>query len=99
MNLNLSWELNIQDVEQSIETLESSWGYSNSWSWISTEIIFVWLVISTFGFIYYRYWKNNKNLMATFCGIWLMVFPYFVYNLTYIIIIAIILCILPFILK
>lgn len=62
--------------------------------------VIIWMsVFSLFGFVYWGYGRKQQNDVAFYSGITLMIYPYFVYNLYYLIPIGIILIILPFIIK
>ena len=54
---------------------------------------------SIIGFGYFLYGKKSANYVFLICGIILMVFPYFVSNLTYVIIIGIIFSLIPLIIR
>jgi len=56
-------------------------------------------LISTIGFSYFMYGKKNGYVVALISGLLLMVFPYFVHDMVWMICIALGLCILPFFLR
>jgi hypothetical protein len=57
------------------------------------------LVIGTIGFAYFIYGKNTTEYVYIVVGLILMIYPYFIQNLTYTIVLGIIFCISPFIIK
>ncbi|AHB41129.1 hypothetical protein P148_SR1C00001G0322 [candidate division SR1 bacterium RAAC1_SR1_1] len=65
----------------------------------SGETLIASFIISTIGFAYFIYGKKTGKIISLICGILLMGFPYFVYNITYMIIITVILCGIPFFVK
>lgn len=62
-------------------------------------VLFFSIVISSVGLAYFIYGKKNYEVLYMFVGVGLMVYPYFIWNLLFSVIIGIILCALPFILK
>lgn len=61
--------------------------------------LFFSIVISSVGFAYFIYGKRNSELVYMVDGVAMMLYPYFVGNLLISVIIGIVLCTLPFILK
>ena len=61
--------------------------------------IVVIIFFSIIGFGYFLYGKKSANYVFLICGIILMVFPYFVSNLTYLIIIGIAFSLIPLIIR
>ncbi|MEF2176179.1 MAG: hypothetical protein V3575_06955 [Candidatus Absconditabacteria bacterium] len=55
--------------------------------------------ISIIGFAYFRYGKLQNTFVPMICGVVMMIFPYFVYDLKSILIITSVLIIIPFIIK
>ena len=67
--------------------------------WLSTGYIIATFIVSTIWFSYFIYGKKNWNTISLMSGLILMFFPYLIHDIKYIILIAVILCILPFILN
>ena len=57
------------------------------------------IFFSIIGFGYFLYGKKSANYIFLICGIILMVFPYFISNLTYLIIIGVVVSLIPLIIK
>ena len=57
------------------------------------------ICFSIVGFGYFLYGKKSTNYLFVICGIILMVFPYFVSNPTYLIIIGVVVSLIPLIIK
>ncbi len=57
------------------------------------------IFFSIIGFGYFLYGKKSANYIFLICGIILMVFPYFVSNPTYLIIIGVVVSLIPLIIK
>jgi hypothetical protein len=57
------------------------------------------IFFSIVGFGYFLYGKKSTNYLFVICGIILMVFPYFVSNPTYLIIIGVGVSLIPLIIK
>ena len=57
------------------------------------------IFFSIIGFGYFLYGKKSANYVFLICGIILMVFPYFVSNLAYLIIIGIVFSLIPLIIR
>lgn len=53
-------------------------------------------IISTIGFSYFIYGKKQGHTMALISGLLLMLYPYFVYDIRYMIAIGMLFCIIPF---
>jgi hypothetical protein len=64
-----------------------------------TNIMLSSIIFGSIGMWYFIYWKKDHKIVALISGIILMIYPYFVTNIYYSIIIWIILMILPFYLK
>jgi hypothetical protein len=57
------------------------------------------ICFSIVGFGYFLYGKKSSNYLFLICGIILMVFPYFVSNPAYLIIIGVVASLIPLIIK
>ena len=57
------------------------------------------IFFSIIGFGYFLYGKKSANYVFLICGIILMVFPYFVSNLAYLVIIGIVFSLIPLIIR
>ncbi len=64
-----------------------------------TNLLLIWLLFSSVGMWYFIYWKKDQNYIALTSWIILMVFPYFITNIYYLIILWVIFLIIPFIIK
>ena len=64
-----------------------------------TNILYTSLIFSSFWIWYFIYWKKAWKLIPLISGIILMIYPYFITNVYYSIIIWVILIILPFFIK
>jgi len=65
----------------------------------TTTQMFLSVIVSSFGLAYFVYGKRQKKLVPTFCGIALMVYPYFVANLFLYFAIALVCLALPFLVR
>lgn len=65
----------------------------------NTNLLIIWLLFSSIGMWYFIYWKKDQNYIALTSWIILMIFPYFITNIYYLIILWIIFLIIPFIIK
>jgi len=63
----------------------------------TTTLLFLSVIVSSFGLAYFVYGKKQKRLMPTLVGIGMMVYPYFVKNLYLFLAIFVVGLILPFI--
>jgi len=60
----------------------------------------VWgVVFGAVGFAYFIYGKKQAMFVLLFCGIGLMVFPYFVSNTVLLLMIGLVLSVLPYLLR
>ena len=57
------------------------------------------LVFGSFGLGYFIYGKKQKALVPLFCGIALMVFPYFVANMVALVVIGVALLVVPYFIR
>ena len=57
------------------------------------------IFFSIIGFGYFLYGKKSANYVFLICGIILMVFPYFISNLAYLIIIGVAFSLMPLIIR
>ena len=57
------------------------------------------IFFSIIGFGYFLYGKKSANYVFLICGIILMVFPYFISNTAYLIIIGIVVSVIPLLIK
>ena len=86
----------LDDFRESIADkglVDSSMGHAPVYGIVA--IIF----FSIIGFGYFLYGKKSTNYVFLICGIILMIFPYFVSNITYVIIIGIVISLIPLIIK
>lgn len=61
--------------------------------------IVVIIFFSIIGLGYFLYGKKSANYVFLICGIILMIFPYFISNITYLIIVGIVISLIPLIIK
>jgi hypothetical protein len=66
---------------------------------IDTNLLFAWIIFGAFGMWYFVYGKQNSKVIALLSGIALMIFPYFVTNIYYVVAIWLFLIVLPFIIR
>jgi hypothetical protein len=60
----------------------------------------IWgFIFGTIGLAYFIYGKKQQRFVAMFCGLGLMIFPYFVSQNVLLILIGVVLSALPFIFK
>ncbi|MEB3754027.1 amino acid transport protein [Acinetobacter sp. MD2(2019)] len=62
---------------------------------MNTTSLLLGLVFSSIGFGYFLYGKKQKVVVPLICGFGLMIFPYFIENITLMSIIGLLLCISP----
>jgi len=79
--------------------LEKNGGAGNIVAGFDMWSIFASIVFGIIGIIYFRRGKNEAEFTRIFTGIALMIFPYFVSGLIYIILAGVLLCFVPSILK
>jgi len=85
-----------QDISK---VIEENTGNGGMFEWLTMWWLIAWFFISFLGLVYFGYGKKNWKLVALFCWIIMMVYPYFVYKLLYLILIGVVLCVLPFVIK
>jgi len=61
--------------------------------------IFLDLFVGSLGFAYFIYGKKQRVLIPTLCGVVLMAYPYFVQRMLIYIPVALLLSILPFLIR
>ncbi|ORJ61579.1 hypothetical protein [Geothermobacter hydrogeniphilus] len=61
--------------------------------------IFLDLFVGSLGFAYFIYGKKQRVLIPTLCGVSLMAYPYFVQRMLIYIPVALLLAILPFLIR
>jgi hypothetical protein len=67
---------------------------------MNSEASLVWgILFGSFGLAYFMYGKKQKKIIPLLCGLGLMLFPYFVTNVTLIVIIGILLVVMPWFIK
>ncbi len=67
---------------------------------MNSEASLIWgILFGSFGFAYFIYGKKQKKIIPLLCGLGLMLFPYFVTNVTLIVIIGILLVVMPWFIK
>ena len=67
---------------------------------MNSEASLIWgILFGSFGLAYFIYGKKQKKILPLLCGLGLMLFPYFVTNVTLIVIIGILLVIMPWFIK
>lgn len=86
--INLSWDI-----------MAKIWTNQWSKSIFSSEYLIYSFIISTLWFWYFIYGKKSGKTIPLMVGLVLMIFPYFVHNIAYMIGITIVLCILPFLIR
>jgi hypothetical protein len=64
-----------------------------------TTLLMSWIIFSSIGMWYFIYWKKSSKIIPKISGLILMVYPYFMEDTVYLIIIGILLIILPMIIK
>ena len=62
---------------------------------MNTVQLLLGIVFSSIGLGYFIYGKKQQQTMPLICGIALMIYPYFIENTVFLILIGIILCIAP----
>ena len=62
---------------------------------MNTVPLLLGVVFSSIGLGYFIYGKKQQQTMPLICGIALMIYPYFIDNTVFLILIGIILCIAP----
>ena len=62
---------------------------------MNTVSLLLGVVFSSIGLGYFIYGKKQQQTMPLICGIALMIYPYFIENTVFLILIGIILCIAP----
>ena len=62
---------------------------------MNTVPLLLGVVFSSIGLGYFIYGKKQQQTMPLICGIALMIYPYFIENTVFLILIGIILCIAP----
>jgi hypothetical protein len=65
----------------------------------STPTLMWGIILGSTGLGYFVYGKKQKAFIPLFCGIGLMVFPYFISNMFLLVIIGIVLMALPYFIK
>jgi len=61
---------------------------------------YLWMVLtSAFGFGYFVYGKKQQHWLALICGVALMVFPYFIENLGWSLLLGVVLIVLPLVVR
>ena len=67
---------------------------------MNSEASLIWgILFGSFGLAYFMYGKKQKKIMPLLCGLGLMLFPYFLTNVTFIVIIGILLVVAPWFIK
>ena len=67
---------------------------------METESILLWgLLFSSIGLGYFMYGRRQEHIITKYCGITLMVFPYFAANLSWLIAIGVAVLAVPFVLR
>lgn len=100
------WSVNISDIYlitgsnyiSEISEL-NNWNMDIWTSNFSMNGLLLWAFVSIIWFAYFRYGKLQNTFVPMICGVVMMVFPYFIYDMKSIIIITSVLIIIPFILK
>ncbi len=65
----------------------------------STSALFWGMVFGSFGLGYFIYGKKQQRLVPLFCGVLLMVFPYFVSSTLAMLLVGAALCAAPFLFR
>jgi hypothetical protein len=63
---------------------------------LNASLLFLGLLISSIGLGYFVYGKKQRSPVPLFCGIGLMVFPYFISNVPLLLLIGILLMLVPY---
>ena len=66
---------------------------------MNTTTLLLSVIFSSIGLGYFLYGKKQKVIIPFICGIVLMIYPYFLENITIISVIGIILSILPYFIR
>lgn len=66
---------------------------------LDTTLLMTWIIFSSIWMWYFMYWKKASRSIPMLSGMILMVYPYFMTNLMYLIVIWIVLMILPVVIK
>jgi len=66
---------------------------------LDTNLLLIWLLFSSIWMWYFIYWKKDQNYIILFSWIVLMIYPYFVENIYFSIIIGMVFLILPLVIK
>jgi len=92
---------NLKDMQSLKTDLASSSGTSSDLIFFGLSMtgIFFGFLFSMLGFAYFRIGKRNQNFKRMILGVLLMIYPYFVTNTIYIILIGLFLSLLPVFLK
>lgn len=48
-----------------------------------TSVLIAWVIFWSIWMWYFIYWKKSEKYSAVLGWLWLMIFPYFVYNIYY----------------
>jgi hypothetical protein len=65
----------------------------------STSILIWGVIFGSIGLGFFVYGKKQKAVIPLFCGIGLMVFPYFISNIYILVLSSVVLVTLPFVVK
>jgi len=65
----------------------------------STFKLFFILFAGAIGFGYFRYGRQQQNLVASFCGAGLMGYPYFVHGIVWLVLLGLLLLAVPFFIR
>lgn len=63
-----------------------------------TSVLISWVILWSIGMWYFMYWKKAEKYSAFLSGLVLMIFPYFVTNIYYLVWIGLFFIIIPFLL-
>lgn len=63
-----------------------------------TSVLISWVILWSIGMWYFMYWKKTEKYSAFLSGLVLIIFPYFVTNIYYLVWIGLFFIIIPFLL-
>jgi len=66
---------------------------------MNATLLFLGVIFSSIGLGYFMYGKKQKIIVPFICGIVLMVFPYFIENVTLLSVIGVILSLIPWFIR
>lgn len=86
-------------IDKLLQALPKEGGLSAVTSGMSGEGIVASIFFGILGMIYFRHGKKHGPMSTALYGLVLMIYPYFVYDLFYVVAIGLLFTVLPFVLK